>query len=216
MKNILTIFFSVIFSVTFSQSFKPFYGKLIYEISNIDRPSDTTSEMTIYSIDSLVRIEAHSNIFYSQSFIKHLIKRKAYLLISVDENMHFAIQDNFEKTNDKEVDSFTISRKYIWKKKFGIRNIHGMKAKKLKLTLLKSNKSHACFYSKNYSSKYLDAYNDFPGLPLIYYIETEDGTLKYSLKKVDFTYPDYNLFGIPSNYKRVTFDEFVDILTNQE
>jgi hypothetical protein len=208
MKIRLTFFFLCLIFGGITQNYQPFIGKIVYKISNLDRPNDEPLEMTVYSIDSLVRIETLSTVFGNQIFIKHLIRRKSFLLISLDDTNNYAIKGNFE-----EIDTVIHEKKYAWINKIGTKKIAGIKSKKLKLTFIKSQNSFYCYYAKNYSSKYLDAYRDFPGLPLEYYLETEDGILKYSLTKVDFEIPNYDLFGIPKNYQRVTFDEFVKILT---
>jgi hypothetical protein len=167
--------------------------------------------MIVFSIDSLVRIETLSSVFGNQAYIKHMIRKKSFLLISLDESNNFAIKGEFD-----EKDTLVREKKYTWVKKLGNKKIAGLKSKKLKLTFSKSKKSYTCLYTKMFSSHYLDAYNDFPGLPVEYYLESEDGVLRYSLKKIEFTKPNYDLFGIPIDYKRVTFDEFVNILTEGE
>ena len=193
----------------FSQKNLPFIGTLEYEIRNIELKDEKPQLMHILSLDSIIRIETESYVFGNQSFIKHLVKKKSYLLISLDENKNYAIKGDFSKT-----DSANTAFKYSWKKSFGSRNIGGLAAKKLKLTLLKSQKTFNCYYSKNYAARYQEAYTDFPGLPVLYYIETEDGILEYRLKKYTSIAPNYDLFGVPSNYIKITFDEFVDLLNN--
>jgi hypothetical protein len=210
MNKIVPFLFLLVFSSSYSQFKKPFVGTLVYEVTNLDRPEDTPLEMIVFSLDSLVRIETPSPVFGAQIFIKHIPRKKSYLLISLSETDHYAIKDDF-----KNSDSSKIQVKYIWKRKWGKKTIGGLNAKKVKLTLLKSNQSFDCYYSKEFAAKYQDAYQDFPGIPLEYYVETEDGIIKYILKKHNKIAPNYDLFGIPSNYNRVTFDEFVDLLNKQ-
>jgi hypothetical protein len=197
----------------FSQKTLPFIGALEYEIRNLDMKEEKPKIMHILSLDSLIRIETDSYIFGSQSYIKHLIKKKSYLLISLDENLHYAIKGDFSQS-----DSANANNKYTWKKKFGRKKIGGLDSKKLKLTFLKSKKSFSCYYSKKYAAKYQEVYTDFPGLPLLYYIETDDGILEYRLRKHTTIAPNYDLFGVPSNYTKITFDEFIDLLnkTNKD
>ena len=211
MKYLLVFFNVYCVFLVFGQSYQPFVGTLLYEITNLERPNAQAVEMRVISLDSLVRIESPSVVFGNQIFLKHLNKKKSILLISLSESANFAIKGDFEGK-----DTVITEKKYVWKKKFGSKKIADLNCKKLKLTFLKSEKTLNCYYSKTYSSKYLDAYNDFPGLPVEYYLETEDGILKYSLKSIDFSVPNYDLFGVPSNYQKVTFDEFVDIITDQQ
>ena len=65
---------------------------------------------------------------------------------------------------------------------------------------------------KKYSPKYINTFEDFPGLPVHYYIITMDGVYEYKLISIEEMLPSKDLFGVPSNYKRVTFNEFLDIM----
>jgi hypothetical protein len=210
MEKIVCFLFLLVFTSSYSQLKKSFVGTLVYEVTNLDRPGDEPLEMIVFSLDSLVRIETPSPVFGAQIFIKHIPRKKSYLLISLSETDHYAIKDDF-----KNLDSAKIQVKYIWKKKRGKKTVGGLTGKKLKLTILKSNQTFECFYSKEFAAIYQEAYQDFPGLPIEYYVESEDGILKYTLKKHNKIAPNYDLFGIPSNYKRVTFDEFVDLLNKE-
>lgn len=210
MNNIL--FYLVLFcslNTLFCQRNLPFIGTLEYEIRNLELKDEKPQLMHILSLDSLIRIETNSYVFGTQSFIKHLIKKRSYLLISLDENSHYTIKGDFSQS-----DSSNATMKYSWKKKVGCKKIGGLASKKLKLTFLSSQKSFNCFYSTKYAAKYQEVYTDFPGLPLLYYIETEDGILEYRLIKHTTIAPNYDLFGVPSNYTKITFDEFVDLLNS--
>ncbi len=192
-----------------SQKNLPFIGALEYEIRNLELKDEKPQLMHILSLDSIIRIETNSYVFGTQSFIKHLIKKKSYLLISIDENQQYAIKGDFSQS-----DTLEKPKKYTWKKKFGSKKIGGMAAKKLKLTFLQSQKSYTCYYSKNYAARCQEAFTDFPGLPVLYYLETDNGVLEYRLTKYTTIAPNYDLFGVPSNYIKITFDEFVDLLNN--
>lgn len=206
----LLIFFMLLASnAQFAQKNIPFVGTLTYEIKNLTLKDEKPTQMLVLSCDSIVRIETESKIFGRQSYIKHLIKNKSYLLISLSEGQNYAIRGDFSKT-----DSSKQSMQYLWKKKFGFRKIGGLSSKKIKLTHLKSEKSFNFYYSVKFSAKYNDVYADLPGLPTLYYVETEDGVLEYRLRKYTTLTPSYDLFGIPSDYQKVTFDEFVDLLNN--
>jgi len=63
-----------------------------------------------------------------------------------------------------------------------------------------------------YSNKYINTLENFPGLPVRYYIATVDGIYRYELTSIEFSKPEKDRFGIPSNYKRMTFDQFMDEL----
>jgi hypothetical protein len=65
-------------------------------------------------------------------------------------------------------------------------------------------------YLKDYSPKYINTFEDFPGLPVHYFIISVDGVYEYKLLSMEEFLPSKDLFGIPSDYKRVTLDEFMD------
>jgi hypothetical protein len=47
-------------------------------------------------------------------------------------------------------------------------------------------------------------------------LESEYGLLKYELIEINEEIPNYDLFGIPSDYKKTTFDEFVQEMIKTE
>ena len=67
-------------------------------------------------------------------------------------------------------------------------------------------------YLKGYSSKVVDAYPQIGGIPTKYSIITPDAIFDYTLVKISEYTPDHDLFGIPSDYERISFDEFMDKL----
>ena len=49
-----------------------------------------------------------------------------------------------------------------------------------------------------------------PYLPVVYYVITQDVILKYELVRISEYIPHRDLFGIPTDFEKVTFDEFLD------
>jgi hypothetical protein len=47
-----------------------------------------------------------------------------------------------------------------------------------------------------------------PGLPVIYFIPSENGLYKYTLKSIKYSEPPLQLFTFGKEYKIVTFEEF--------
>jgi len=76
-----------------------------------------------------------------------------------------------------------------------------MKGKKQKIEIL---------YLKQFSPKYINAFEEIPGLPVRYYLNTEDGVAVYTLIYFEKTKLNRDLFGVPTDYKKVNFDQFLD------
>jgi hypothetical protein len=203
----LILLFILIPVITFSQKKEGFSGKLVYTISICDTNLAKfipPKQMVIYTDDTLLRIENQTDQLGKQVIIKHMVLNKSYLLLDLPVGS-YAVQTDH---NVEKQDSFP----YTYKKRWGKREICGLKANRLKV-------SHDIFpepleflYIKKYSNKYINTFENFPGLPVRYYIATVDGIFLYELTSIEITKPDHDLFGIPSNYKRVTFDQFMDEL----
>jgi hypothetical protein len=212
MKNILFLFICSFLTLPcIGQKAKPFCGKLTYTINIADTSLSKyfpEKKMFIHTNDSLLRIENHTEEFGMQILIKHMIKNKSYLLLSLDKG-NFAIQTNHDAQN---IDSslYTISRK------MGKKKICGLKAKKLMVNHPSFENQTEFYYLPKYAPKYLNAYYEFPGLPVLYYLNSEYGLLKYELIDIQDEIPNYDLFGIPSDYKKITFDEFVQEMIKVE
>lgn len=204
MKKSLSILLLFIQFNTFSQKQKPFQGRLIYQIEFInplDSSQNTFSKSIIYTNDTMVRVESETGQLGPQVLIKHLIFQKYYLLINYNDNK-FAIQ--------QYVPLDTLPSKYTFKKKFGTKKIAGLKAKRVLVNTSNFDKPIEMWYFPNISPKYLDVLKGIKGLPVDYCIQMEDGILHYTLEKIEFSEVNIDLFGIPSDFKKVSFDEFVN------
>lgn len=188
----------------FAQKQVPFKGRLIYKIeftNPLDSSQNTISKSIIYTNDTLVRVESETGQLGPQVLIKHLIFQKYYLLINYNDTK-FAIQQNVPKD--------TIPSKYTFKKKFGSKKIDGVKAKRVLVNATSFDKPIEMWYFPKISPKYLDVLKGINGLPVDYYLQLEDGILHYTLEKIEFSEVNKDLFGIPTDFKKVSFDEFVD------
>jgi hypothetical protein len=67
------------------------------------------------------------------------------------------------------------------------------------------------FYLKVISPKYLEVLKGVPGLPVHYFIQNENGMYEYKLVELNKEKPSKDLFGIPSDFQKVTFEEFISI-----
>lgn len=199
----------------FAQNYEPFQGKLVYSIEMADTAMQKfipTRTMVIYTNDTIVRIENETSQLGKQIVIKHTLLNKSILLLQ-NGNNKYAIQTDLSKNQTQKSDTTTPS--YSYKKKIGKRKILELKANRLLITSKSQKNSLEILYLKNYSPKYIDAYNDVPGLPVRYFLNTDDGVVVYTLIYIEKTSVNRDLFGIPSDYKKVSFDQFLDEVLEQ-
>lgn len=197
------IFFFTTFS-TFSQKYLSFEGKLVYKVDLIDSigldPIETKF-VTIFTNDTLVRTETESNRLGSQTVIRHLTLNKYYLLLEVN-NQKYAIQHVIE--ND------TIPSKYSFNYKRKSKKIQNLKSRKVVVEAKHFENPIEMYYIKNMNPKYIDALKGIKGLPVDYYIYSEDGIYHYTLIDITNEKTSTTLYGIPKEYKKVSFDEFME------
>lgn len=188
----------------FAQKQKPFVGTLTYRIEFIN-PGDTSISLhsftTLYTNDTLVRIDTESEQFGPQVLIKHLTLNKYYLLLA-HEGKKYAIQQTMPAD--------TSASKYQFKKIRGKTKIAGLKAKKILVNTPDFPKPIVMAYLPNVSPRYLGILKGIPGLPVDYYIQTDTGFLHYTLEKVELGSVKKTTFSIPTEFEKISFDEFMD------
>jgi hypothetical protein len=196
---------------SFAQKYEAFQGTLVYSIEMADTSLQKMfppTTMTIYTNDTIVRIENETNQLGKQIIIKHLILNKSILLIQNGET-RYAIQTDLSKEQNK-IEKDTLEHGYIFKKKIGTRKIINLKANRMNVKLIGQKKSIEILYLKHFSPKYIDVFEGIPGLPVRYYINTEDGVMVYTLIHMEKKKLDRDLFGVPNDYKKVSFDQFLE------
>lgn len=196
---------------SFAQKYDAFQGVLVYSIEMADTSLQKLvppTTMTIYTNDTIVRIENETPQLGKQIIIKHLILNKSILLIQSGET-RYAIQTDLSKAQNR-IEKDTLDHGYIFKKKLGKRKIINLKANRMNVTLVGQKKSIEILYLKHFSPKYIDAFEGIPGLPVRYYINTEDGVVVYTLIHMEKKKLDRDLFGVPNDYKKVSFDQFIE------
>jgi hypothetical protein len=213
MRILILIFLPSLFTASYSnaQKQKPFSGRLIYSIEVMDTSLSSLfpkKEMKIYTNDTLVRAENFTDQLGLQVAIRHLQLNKSYLLLQTEKG-DFAIQTKFEKDLEKP-------SRFTYKKKCGKKKIAGVKCKKVHVFNENFKEDVFFYYSKRFSSKYLDGFESFPGLLTEYYVPTPDGIFKYSLTSMEEDPTNLDLYGVPFGYKRVTMDEFIELMTSGE
>jgi hypothetical protein len=209
MRNfVLTIIFgySLFSNSTIAQKQAPFTGMLEYKISTRDtamRELLPDSQMFLYTNDTIVRMENFTSQLGTQIAIRHMLKNKSYLLLETPVGK-FAIQ-----THDKVNDTIKKSDQFEFKKKFFKRKICGMKANRMLVSHPDFEEPIEFLYLKKVPNRYLDVHNEIPGLLVRYSVITADGILDYELVRISRYTPNNDLFGVPSDYERISFDEFI-------
>lgn len=186
---------------------KPFSGKLVYTITIADTSllnMFPPSTMTIYTNDTILRIETHTDQLGKQTLIHHIQKNKGYLLIETAD-VKYAIQI-------PEKETATV-QKYTFKKAKGKATICGLACKKLAVSVVNYPQSLEFTYHKGISAKYLPGFEHFPGLLTNYYALTTDGLYHHQLVEMSTAPITKDLFGIPSNYQKISMSDFVSLMT---
>ena len=200
--------FSFLFSTSLiGQSFQSFEGKMVYSVEVIHpetKKPKFISLMTIYANDTLVRTETESTNFGTQIVIKHLTHRKQYLLIEANSKK-YAIQQPAPKD--------TNSTKYILRNKCGGKKIGGIKSKKIEISSKMYPEAQICYYSKKYSPHFLELFPGIKGLPTEYFLMTEDGLIKYTLREITPTKLSPTLFTFTKDYTKISLNDFIDLLS---
>lgn len=200
----LTIFLVTSHNISFSQ--EGFSGMLEYKITIRDTSMQKLipeTRMVVYTNDTITRIENYTDRLGKQVIIHHMVLNKSYMLLDTPIGK-FAIQTDHNKSDSTETtESYTIT------KKCGSEKILGKKAKRAIVTFDDSEEEYDFLYLKEYSNKYLNNFTLSPGLLVKYSLPTEDGILDYELMLMNEYTPDRDLFGIPSDYERVSFNEFL-------
>jgi hypothetical protein len=157
-----------------------------------------------------VRVETETGQFGVQVYIRHMELNKAYLLLDAGGEK-YAIQTTLDKAPEKD----TTAPEYTIKKKFGSKKIAGIKCRKYYIVDKNQKEGYYCYFAKKISNKYLEVYREVPGLALDYYLPSQDGLIHYELVSFLPTTVNRDLFGVPSDYKRISFDEFVKLFSGE-
>lgn len=201
---LLVLSFLFIAVVSFAQ--KPFSGSLTYRASISYADTNLVIKewkVQVFTNDTVVRVETETGQFGTQVYIRHMQLGKAYLLLELD-GKKYAIQTTLTKKAD------TIPANYTVKKMFGTKKINGIKCRKY-LVKDKDADGFICYFAKKIGNKYLEVYPEVPGLAVDYYLPSQEGLIHYELVEHKNEPVNRDLFGIPSDYKRITFEEFLRI-----
>jgi hypothetical protein len=160
-------------------------------------------KVRVFTNDTVVRVETETGQFGTQIYIRHMALGKAYLLLELD-GKKYAIQTTIEKKAD------TLPKKYTVTKKRGTKKIQGVKCYRYYVQDQDASGFY-CYFAKKISGKYLEVYPEIAGLAVDYFLPSQEGLIHYELIEMNVQPVNRNLFGIPSDYQRVSFEEFLKI-----
>ncbi|MFK7784859.1 MAG: hypothetical protein AB8B56_07080 [Crocinitomicaceae bacterium] len=221
MRNFILLFtFSLILPIAaFSQSkkVKTFTGMLEYKISVRDsalRELVPDNRMIVYTNDTIVRVENFTQNLGTQIAIKHTLLEKSYLMLDTEFGKYAIQMDESESQKSKQANDTLRSEidKFTFEKKCGRTKMLGYKMKRVMVSHQEFKEPIEFLYLKGYSRKVVDAYPEIEGIPAKYSIITPDAIFDYTLVKISEYTPDNDLFGIPADFERISFDDFMDKL----
>ena len=193
-----------------NMTYKPFSGALTYKVELLDstlKKGAFQYYMRVYTNDTIVRTETESMFFGKQILIKHLKLNKQYLLLTLD-NKKYAIQQTIPIDTFPSRYSFEIKPKY---KKFA------KKKSQLVITQIKNLPyKFNTYFSSELNPIYLDILKGLKGLPTQYYLQSDDGILKYTLIEFEETKLPITTFLFSKDYLKITFEEFVKIASESK
>lgn len=190
------------------QKKQPFMGVLEYKITVRDTAMSSLipdNRMIIYTNDTITRSENFTQQLGMQATIRHIEKNKSYLLLNTGFGK-FAIQTDLSA---QKGDTTRVS-KYTFKKKCFKKKILGYRANRVLANHPNFEEPIEFLYLKNIDVKYNNTFEHLPGLPVRYSVYTTDATFDYELVRINEYKPNRDLFGVPSDYERVSFDDFLD------
>ena len=150
----------------------------------------------------MLRIESYTPIG-KQIYIKHIPKNRAYILMDL----------GFQKVAIQTIPDTTLDdHRYKFSFASGKRDFANIISNNIKV---KDNEYDTTFimnYYKDISPKYSTAIKGIPGLPVNYYLYVEGIWVNYQLVSLEKKALNHDLFGIPSEYKIVSLDEFIEMI----
>ena len=111
-------------------------------------------------------------------------------------------------------DTVDRSAKYLFKPKMGSKTFAGKKAKNISVTFNEQDTTIVMNYIEDISPRYSEAIEGIPGLPVKYSVYSKGLWITYELISFEERKISKDKFGIPSDHKIITFDEFMEIMKN--
>jgi hypothetical protein len=204
MKHILIISICFLTHFAFNQQYKPFEGILTYSVEQVDstlKKAQFISLVHIYTNDTLVRTDSESASLGKQTLLRHLGLQKQYVLLEFNSKK-YAIQEFIPKD--------TSASKYIFELTKKKKKIAGVKSQQVVVKSKNYPFPLKCYFTNEYNPIYLDILKGIPGLPTLYYVATENGLLRYTLRKMEPLELPSTTFLFSKDYERISFSEFIE------
>lgn len=202
----LLLCFVLLSGMSFSQ--KPFHGTLKYKATVMVPDTNIVYKewnVVIRTNDTIVRVETETEMFGNQVYLRNIGLNKAYLLIELN-GVGYAIQNDLSKTSEDKEEQYTIT------KAKGKKKVAGLKSTKYHIVDRGgAQEGYDCYFTSKIGNKYLEVYQEVPGLATDYYIPSSDGMIHYQLVEAVEETVNRDLFGVPSDYQRITFDDFMNM-----
>lgn len=205
----LTVLSIALLACKNSEKITDFEGIITYQIKGErydTASSDSLNYQVIYAKDSMMRIDNFTTIG-KQTYIKHIEKNKAYILMEI-EGKKFAIQNIPGEIKDADLFQYTPQKKH--------KKIAGLKAQSTNVRIPEIDSVFVMYFYPNIPKKYSEAMPNMPGLPAFYTILSNGEFLDFEAVKVDETDLNIDIFGIPNDYKKISMDDFVKLISNKE
>lgn len=198
---------------------KSFCGALKYKITPRDsslRSLIPTNQMIFVTNDTIVRSERATQQLGLQITLRHIEKNKTILLLDTEIGK-YAIQTDLNKKDSlAEQKQDTTSQQFTFKKKLKKKKFFGKKANTIRVSHPLFEEDIDFLYFKGYSNKYTSFYPEINGILVRFSIITEDGIMDYELVDFQEFIPNKDLFGVPSDYQKTTFDDFIELWLNKD
>jgi hypothetical protein len=144
-----------------------------------------------------------------QECLKHLTHNKSILLLEID-GQGYAVRIKSDEIN--RGDSL-----YTFKRKCGVsKEYKGLKSKKILMKHPMLSNDLICLYTKEIPTKYSDVFSKIPGLPILYYLVSENGLLRLELESYKEYDPPLSVFMIPEGYQILSMEEFLNGMKNSD
>jgi hypothetical protein len=213
MKGWMTGLALLLAAMTYAQK-KPFSGVFTYK-GSVSMPDTNivlnSWNVTVYTNDTISRVETETPQFGTQVYIRHMELKKAYLLLEYGGEK-YAIQTDLGNTKRDSLGADY----HITRSRFGGKKVAGIKSKRYYIVDGDQKKGYYCWFAKKIPGKYLEVYPEVDGLATDYYLPSPDGLIHYELTGFVEKPLNRDLFGIPSDYKKITFDEFMNLFAGEE
>lgn len=186
-----------------------FQGKIIYKIKAdiIDEnATDSTNYQVVYAKDSMLRIENFTAIG-KQIYIKHIPRNRAYILMDIHKEK-LAIQSIPEATPN--------AGKYQFKTKRKSKKIASKKAQAIEVIIPDIDSTFTMYYYPDLPAKYSEALYGIPGLPAKYTLFSNGVFYDYEIVSIEAYETNRDLFGIPTDHRIITMDEFYNLIQENE